>query len=68
MILEDILAWPRSEKKFWRMKLFPGHEKVRDLHCQSGKFRRNKRKVMEKPGNFIIFPKKLLGFWKFYFS
>ena len=29
---------PRSGKKFWKMKNFPGQGKVRELHFQSGKF------------------------------
>ena len=29
---------PRSGKKFWKMKNFPGQGKVRELHLQSGKF------------------------------
>ena len=27
---------PRSGKKFWKMKNFPGQGKVRELHFQSG--------------------------------
>ena len=42
-----------SGKKFWKMN-FPGQGKVRELHFQSGKFKKNE-KVMEKSGNFKIF-------------
>ena len=31
---------PRSGKKFWKMKNFPGQVKVRELHFQSGKFKK----------------------------
>ena len=50
---------PRSGKKFWKMKNFPGQGKVRELHFQSGKFKKIK-KIMEKSGNFKIFLKRLL--------
>ena len=50
---------PRSGKKFWKMKNFPGQGKVRELHLQSGKFKKMK-KVMEKLGNFKIFLKRML--------
>ena len=43
---------PRSGKKFWKMKNFPGQGKVRELHFQSGKFKKKMKKVMEKSGNF----------------
>ena len=45
------------------MKNFPGQGKVRELHFQSGKFKKNE-KVREKSGNFIK-RCKLIGFWKF---
>ena len=45
----------RSGKKFWKMKNFPGQGKVRELHFQSGKFRKN-----EKVREFQNFPKKML--------
>ena len=48
---------PRSGKKFWKMKNFPGQGKVRELHFQSGKSKKMK-KVMEKSGNFKIFLKR----------
>ena len=32
---------PRSGKKLWKMKKFPGQGKVRELHFQSGKFASN---------------------------
>ena len=35
----------------------PGQGKVREFHFQSGKFRKMKKKVMEKSGNFKIFQK-----------
>ena len=44
---------PRSGKKFWKMKKIPGQGKVRELHSQSGKFKKMK-KDMEKSGNFKI--------------
>ena len=51
----------RSGKKFLKMKNFPGQGKVRELHFQSGKFKKkNEIKVMEKSGNFKIFLKKML--------
>ena len=50
---------PRSGKKFWKMKNFPGQGKVKELHFQSRKFKKMK-KVMEKSGNFKKFPKKML--------
>ena len=50
---------PRSGKKFWKMKNFPGQGKVRKLHFHLGKFKKkNKKKVMEKSGNFKIFIKR----------
>ena len=48
------------KKKFWKMKKISGQGKVRELHFQSGKFKKMK-KVMEKSGNSNFF----LGFWKF---
>ena len=48
---------PRSGKKFWKMKKFPGQGKVRELHFQSGKFKKKIKKVMEKSGNFKTFLK-----------
>ena len=35
---------PRSGKKFWKMKNFPGQGKVRELHFQSGKFKKKNEK------------------------
>ena len=49
---------PWSGKKFWKMKNFPGQGKVRELHFQSGKFKKKMKKVMEKSGNFKIFLKR----------
>ena len=49
---------PRSGKKFWKMQNFPGQGKVRELHFQSGKFKKKMKKVMEKLGNFKIFLKR----------
>ena len=34
---------PQSGKKFWKMKNFPGQGKVRELHFQSGKFKKNEK-------------------------
>ena len=48
---------PRSGKKFWKIKKNSGQGKVRELHFQSGKFKKMK-KVMEKSGNFKIFLKR----------
>ena len=53
------LLW--SGKKFWKMKIFPGQGKVRELHFQSGKLKKNEKsqgKVREKSGNFKIFLKR----------
>ena len=50
---------PRSGKKIWKMKNFPGQGKVRELHFQSGNLKKMKE-VREKSGNFKIFPKKML--------
>ena len=47
---------PRSGKKFWKIKKFPGQGKVRELHFQSGKFEKSHGKVKE----FQNFPKKML--------
>ena len=49
---------PRSGKKFWKMKNFPGQGKVRELHFRSGKFKKKMKKVVEKSGNFKIFLKR----------
>ena len=35
---------PRSGKKFWKMKNFPGQGKVRELHFQLGKFKKKNEK------------------------
>ena len=50
---------PRSGKKFWKMKNFPGQGKVRELHFQSGKFKKNE-KSYGKVREFQNFPKKML--------
>ena len=50
---------PRSGKKFWKMKNFPGQGKVRELHFQSAKFKK-KDKCHEKVREFQNFPKKML--------
>ena len=50
---------PRSGKKFWKMKNFPGQGKVRELHFQSGKFKKNE-KSHGKVREFQNFPKKML--------
>ena len=49
---------PRSGKKFWKMKNFPGLGKVRELHFQSGKFKKNE-KSHGKVREFQNFPKKM---------
>ena len=51
---------PRSGKKFWKMKNFPGQGKVRELHFQSGKFLKKKEKSHGKVREFQNFPKKML--------
>ena len=53
-----IAGLPRSGKKFWKMKIFPGQGKVRELHFQSGKFLKKNEKSHEKSGNFKIFLKR----------
>ena len=54
-----ITGLPRSGKKFWKMKNFPGQGKVRELHFQSGKFEKND-KSHGKVREFQNFPKKML--------
>ena len=50
LIVQSKAGLPRSGKKFWKMK-------VRELHFQSGKFKKNE-KSHEKSGNFKIFLKR----------
>ena len=50
---------PRSGKKFWKMNNFPGQGKVRELHFQSGKFKKMK-KSQGKVREFQFFSKKML--------
>ena len=50
---------PRSGKKFLKMKHFPGQGKVRELHFQSGKFKKNEESL-GKDREFQYFPKKVL--------
>ena len=50
---------PQSGKKFWKMKNFPGQGNVRELHLQSGKFKKNV-KSHGKVRDFQNFPKKML--------
>ena len=60
MVNSIILAGlPRSGKKFWKMKNFPGQGKVRELHFQSGKFIKNE-KSHGKVREFQNFPQKML--------
>ena len=54
-----ISGLPRSGKKFWKMKKIPGQGKVRELHFQSGKFKKNE-KSHGKVREFQNFPKKML--------
>ena len=54
-----IAGLPRSGKKFWKMKNFPGQGKVRELHFQSGKFKKNE-KSQGKVREFQNFPEKML--------
>ena len=51
---------PRSGKKFWKTKNFPGQGKVRELHFQSGKFKK-RVKSHGKVREFRNFPKKMLN-------
>ena len=51
---------PRSGKKVWKMKFFPGQGKVKEFCYESGKFRKN-AKSQEKSGNFK-FPLKWYGY------
>ena len=57
---------PRSGKKFWKTKNFPDQGKVRELHFQSGKFKKNE-KSHGKVREFQNFHKKMLvnRIWKF---
>ena len=60
-VVSSVTGLPRSGKKFWKMKNFPGQGKVRELHFQSGKIKKNEKshgKVMEKSGNFKFFLKR----------
>ena len=57
-ILSSEAGLPRSGKKFWKMKNFPGQGKVRELHFQSGKFKKNE-KSHGKVREFQNFPKKM---------
>ena len=58
MLIRAKAGLPQSGKKFWKMKNFPGQGKVRELHFQSWKFKKKKKKVMEKSGNLKIFLKR----------
>ena len=51
---------PPSGKKFCKMKKFPGQGKVRELHFQSGKFKKKNEKSLGKVREFQNFPKKML--------
>ena len=57
---------PRSGKKFWRMKNFPGQGKVRELHFQSGKFKKRNEKSHGKVREFQNFPKQASGNFSFH--
>ena len=46
-------------EKVWKMKFFPGQEKVREFGFESGKFKKVE-KVREKSGNFKIFSKVIV--------
>ena len=50
---------PRSGKKFWKMKNFPGQGKVRGLHFSQGNLKKNE-KSHGKVREFQNFPKKML--------
>ena len=50
---------PRSGKKFWKMKKISGQGKVRELHFQSGKFKKYE-KSHGKVREFQNFPNKML--------
>ena len=60
MLIRSKAGLPRSGKKFWKMKNFPGQGKVRELHFQSGKFKKKKEKSHGKVREFENFPKKIL--------
>ena len=50
---------PGSGKKFWKMKKIPGQGKVRELHFQSGEFKKNEE-IHGKVRKFLNFLKKML--------
>ena len=52
---ETITGLPRSGKKFWKMKKFPGQGKVREFHFHSGKFKKKNEKSHGKVREFQIF-------------
>ena len=58
--LPKSLGLPRSGKKFWKMKKFPGQGKVREIHFQSGKFKKKNEKSHGKVREFQNFPKRML--------
>ena len=57
--VEATSGLPRSGKKVWKMKFFPGQGKVREFGFESGKIGKS-AKVREKSGNFKIFSKGMV--------
>ena len=49
---------PRSGKKFWKTKNFPGQGKSGNYIFSQGNLKKKKKKVREKSGNFKIFLKR----------
>ena len=60
MLMEPITGLPLSGKKFWKMKNFQGQGKVRELHFQSGEFKKKNEKSHGKVRELKNFPKKML--------
>ena len=59
MSYDFLSGLPRSGKKFWKMKIFPGQGKVRELHFQSGIFKKKMKKSWKSQG-ISKFSKKML--------
>ena len=60
LLAKDRTGLPRSGKKVWKIKKFPGQGKVREFQFWSGKFRKND-KSQGKAREFEKFQKKLIG-------
>ena len=48
--MTTLAGLPRSGNKFWKMKNLPGQGKVRELHLQSGKFKKNEKSSGKSQG------------------